>query len=389
VTKLPDYHPETDIRIEPPCGKGKSFRIRYKSPDTNDKWTILRLPEIDAANKLLKDGTVSKEHTHKKLKVILAAQYAHRDRKKKKAPFMSKNLELVEKMWEEKYNRRRRRNMKRPNDSKYQLQKAAEACGLHPIDTCDLDQLADYLDSTLGDNQNRLQRRITWINSILQWLGRNKLQNVDRTRSKVKYLNEDEFKRMYVYIRDKTTRTLARIAFYTGARLGEIFFIQPRHLKDNVLFLELQMTDEKLPDGTYKEDTLKSGYSRDIFLYDGVRKDLEEWAAVPFAERYKIREKSFCKRITRACKKAFGEADPIKLLTFHDLRHCHAIWLLQAEATITEVAQQLGNGLDVCYRFYSGFELKKESVERLKVKVPTPAAENPIAESDSSFFQSC
>ncbi|MDQ3232596.1 MAG: tyrosine-type recombinase/integrase [Pseudobdellovibrionaceae bacterium] len=372
MTKLPDYHLETKIRIEPPTGKGTAFRIRYKSPDTNDKWTILKLPEIELANNLLKDGTVSREHTHEKLTLILAAQYAHRDRKKKKAPFMTKNLELVEKMWEEKYNRRRLRKMKRPDDAKYQLVKAAEACGLHPLDTCDLETLADYLDLTLGDNQNRLQRRITWINSILQWLGRNKLQTVDRTRSKVKYLNETEFKQICAYIKDPTTLTLAKIAFYTGARIGEIFFIQPRHLQGNVLFLELQMTDVKLPDGTYKEDTLKSGYSRDIFLYEGVQAELEEWSKVPFADRYKIREKSFCKAITRACKKAFGETDPIKLLNFHALRHCHAIWLLQASATITEVAQQLGNSPDVCYRYYSGFELKKESVERLKSLVAPP-----------------
>jgi len=366
VMKLPDYHLETQIRIEPPSGKGISFRIRYKSPDTNNNWTILKLPEIDLANRLLNDGVVSREHTHQKLKIILAAQYVHRDRTKKKAPFMTKNLELVEKMYEEKYNRRRKRNMKRPEDSRYQLYKAAESCGLHPLDTCHLDTLADYLDATLGDNPNKLHRRITWINSILQWLGRNKLQTVDRVRPKVSYLNESEFKEMCVHVKDATTLALAKIAFYSGARLGEIFYIQKRHLKGKVLALEFQMTDIKLPDGSYKEGTLKSGYSRDIFLYEGVVEAVEAWATIPFIDRYPIRMKSFCKTITKACIRAFGESDPIKILTFHDLRHCHAIWLLQAGATITEVAQQLGNGPDVCYRYYSGFELKKESVDRLE-----------------------
>ena len=365
MTKIPDYHPETIFRIEPPLGRSKSFRIRFISPDTQDKWTILKLDEINLANKLLIDGITSREHTHEKLKVILAAQYAHRDRTKKKAPFMSKNLELVEAMWTEKYTRRKTRNMKRPEDSKYQLQKAAEACGMNPLDTCDLEKLADHLDNTLGTNPNKLHRRITWINSILQWLGRNKLQTVDRTRPKVSYLNESEFNQICQHIKDPVVLNMARIAFYTGARLGEIFFIQPRHIKGNVLFLELQMTDEKLDDNTFKESTLKNGYSRDIFLYEGVRDSLIEWAKIPFTDRYKIRLNSYSKVITRACKKAFGEADPIKILTFHDLRHCHAIWLLQAGATVTEVAQQLGNGPDVCYRYYSGFELKKESVERL------------------------
>lgn len=84
MSKLPDYHLETTLRIEPPRGKSRSFRIRYISPDTENKWTLLRLPEIDPANQLFIDGTVSAEHTNDKLKLILAAQYAHRDRKKKR-----------------------------------------------------------------------------------------------------------------------------------------------------------------------------------------------------------------------------------------------------------------------------------------------------------------
>lgn len=371
MAKLPNYHPKTELRIEAPSGRARSYRIRYCSPDTNNRWVILKLPEIDIANQLLKNKTVSDEHTFEKFKVILAAQYAHRDRRKKKAPFMSKNIELVDAMWKDKYNRRRLRSLKRPTDSKYQLIKAAEACGMHPLDVCDLDELADYLDSTLGDDQNRLQRRITWINSILQWLGRNKLQTVNRKRLAVKYLNENEFVQMIQHIKNPTTARLAKIAFYTGARLGEIFFIQLRHLKQNRLHLELQMTDDKKEkpdsDGIFKIDTLKNGQDRHIVLYDGIVDELKLWAAVPLLEREPIRLKSFCKEITRACAKAFGEADPIKLLTFHDLRHCHAIWLLQAEATLIEVAQQLGNTPDTCYRYYSGFELKKESVDRLSL----------------------
>jgi integrase len=155
-------------------------------------------------------------------------------------------------------------------------------------------------------------------------------------------------------------KLLARVAFYTGARLGEIFYIQKRHIKRHSVHLELQMSDTKRADGTFKEDTLKSGYDREIFLHEGIRQDLPDWAKVPLIERYEIRLKSFSKHIQRACRKVCDIEDPIKILSFHDLRHCHAIWLLQAGATITEVAQLLGNSLDVCYRYYSGFELKKE-----------------------------
>ncbi len=103
MSEQPDNHLNTTFRIEPPIGRQKSFRIRYKSPDTDEKWTKLELPEIALANELFASGTVDYEHTKAKLKLILKEQYAHRDRKKKKAPFMSKNLELVDQLWKEKY----------------------------------------------------------------------------------------------------------------------------------------------------------------------------------------------------------------------------------------------------------------------------------------------
>lgn len=366
MTKLPDYHLQTEFRIEPPTGRSVSYRIRYKSPDTDNKWTALKHEDIDAANKLLKKG-VSSDHTYEKLKLVLAAQYAHRDRRKKKAPFMSENIKLVEAMWAEKYNRRKLRNMKRPDASKRDLMKAAEACGMHPLDTCDLDDLADYLDANFAEHPNRLARRIVWINSILQWLGRNKLQATNRVQEKVSYLNPDEFELILPFIEDETDKRLAKIAFYTGARIGEIFFIQARHVRAETAFLEMQMTDQRVKDtDPFRESTLKNGMSREIFLYKGVRADLLKWSKVPIAERYLIRKRGYSKIIARACRKAFGSGDPVKILNFHDLRHCHAIWLMQKGATVTEVAQQLGNSPDVCYRYYSGFELKKESVERLK-----------------------
>lgn len=254
---IPDYHPKTEFRIEKPQGR-RGYRIRFKSPDTENKWKTLKLPAIDTANNLFKSGTVDADHTKSKLKEILKQQYAHRDRKKKKAPFMTQNIELVERMWQECYTRRRRRNLKKPHESKRDLLLAAEACGMYPLDTCDLERLEDYLDSTLGDTPKKLRRRITWINSILGWLGRPKLiQDPRRDREKVRYLNEPDFLEMLRHVPNDTDKTLMRIAFYTGLRLGEIFYLQNQHVKDGYLRVEGQMTDEKTSDGSYKESSTK------------------------------------------------------------------------------------------------------------------------------------
>lgn len=134
------------------------------------------------------------------------------------------------------------------------------------------------------------------------------------------------------------------------------------------------MTDVELEDGTFKEDTLKNGLEREIFLHEEVREDVIAWSKIPMKERYKIRLKAFARVIQGACREVFEEDDPIRILSFRDLRHCCAIYLLQTGATMTEVAQQLGNSPDVCYRYYAGFELKKESVDRLQrlVQPETP-----------------
>ena len=154
-----NYHPKTEFRLEPPTGRSKSFRIRYKSPDTDNKWKPLILDEIKVANDLLKKGTVDAEHTKDKLKEILSKQYTIRDKVKKKPAFVSKNIELVEKMWEEKYPRRRQRKLKRPEESLRDLKNAAESCGMHPLDTCDLEDLQTFLDETLGSKPNIHSRK--------------------------------------------------------------------------------------------------------------------------------------------------------------------------------------------------------------------------------------
>jgi integrase len=345
--------------LEKPTGRFKSFRIRYCSPDTQNKWTLLSLPEIDTANQLLKSGAVDAEHTKAKLNLILKQQYQIRDREKKKAPFMTKNLELVERMWESKYPLRKQRRMKKPLESKRDLVNAAEACGLYPLDTCRLEDLEDYLDSTLKNKPNILARRIVWINSILSWLGRPKIESLaNRQRKEVKYITEADLKLLLPLLPDRFCQLLIEIAFYTGLRLGEIFYLQSKHIRDNYLVVEGQIKYSK------KVDTTKTNQSRDAILAPQVKAVLSAWTKIPLDEREQHRLRSFTHILKHRCQKLFPK-EPLKHLNFHALRHSNAIWLLQKGVTLYEVAQHLGNHYTVTERYYSGFELKKESISRI------------------------
>ncbi|NRA68732.1 MAG: site-specific integrase [Pseudobacteriovorax sp.] len=361
------FHPKTHFRIENP-GERRPFRIRYKSPETGSKWKTLKLPEIDNANKWYKVGAVSFEHTKKKMEGILKQLYKERDKFVKKPEFMSENIALVEKMWNEKYTRRKQKQMKRPENSWRDLVLAAESAGMFPLDTCDLDELGDYLDKTLGHNQNRLRRRIVWLNSILSWLGRPKIsQNQSRLREKVTYLNEKEFKQVSQVLPRDMDRTIARIAFYTGLRIGEIFGLDRSSIRnEKSLVVDKQMLELKSPDGSYRFDSTKTNSSRFVFYPSWIKEDLESWINTPLSERYKIRQRRYSSIIKNACIKCFGTDNPVKLLNFHGLRHSHAVWFLQNGASLNEVAQQLGNHAEVTFRYYSGFELKIESIDRLE-----------------------
>jgi integrase len=364
------YHPKTRFRIEYLKPRGV-FRIRYQSPDklgNEGKWKTVSCAEIDRANEFLLKGISDPPHTKAKLKKVLEALYTLRDREKKKPEFTAGNRALVKEIWEKKYNARRKRGMKRPLKSKEDLERAVEAVGLRPLDTCDLDELADHLDASLGHNPSLHARRITWINSILKWLGRPTIPTLRRGhRPPVTYLTEPEFKKVLLTFKDPIDRLLLTIAFYTGMRLGEIFHIQPQHLAKDFFRVEGQMTNVKLPNGHFKIDSTKTGAERVGVLVKAVSKALTEWAEIPLHEREKHRRRAeaLSKKLHRRCAKLFP-GQPTKECNFHALRHSNAIWLLSKGVSMYEVAQHLGNKHEVTERYYSGFELKKESISRLR-----------------------
>lgn len=362
--KKPDYHPQTQFRLEPPLGRLKSFRLRYKSIDTKDNWVSLVLPEITSANDLLKSGTVSQDHTETKLRQILKEQYAHRDRKKRVKEFLPGNLAIMEKYWEENYPRRKLRSMVNPADSRKNLENAAEACGTFPMDTCDLEELEDHIHERFKNEEAKLERRIIWVNAMLKWLGRKPMDYIKRPKPRVKYINESDFLSMLSHIPEDQDQRLARIAFYTGMRLGEIFGMESQHVRDSSIWVERQMTKRK---DSKKEHFLpgppKNGSPRESFYPARVHEDIAEWCKLSWNAREEFRMRDYAEVIRDACFSKFGEH---RLTCFRDLRHCAVIWLLQSGASMAEVAQQIGDGVEVCYRHYAGFELKRESIERFK-----------------------
>ncbi|MBF0440826.1 MAG: tyrosine-type recombinase/integrase [Oligoflexales bacterium] len=212
------------------------------------------------------------------------------------------------------------------------------------------------------DQPNILKRRIIWINSILSWLGRPKIENIQKQkRAVVTYLNETEFKQLCLTIDNREIRNICVIAFYTGLRLGEIFGLNQKSIKEDRLQIDSQMYDKRR---NYKIDTTKTDSERDVIFPDMARDIVQWFIDLPLSEKKRLRDIQYCKLVKKKCNKIWP-SDPEKNCNFHSLRHSNAIWLLQKKATLHEVAQHLGNLIEVTERYYSGFVLRKESVERL------------------------
>jgi integrase len=357
LTRLPFNY---QISITAPAGRNIYFRFRYRE-GPGDPWKPLSLDEIDIANQLYRSGACSIDMTMAKLKDIRTRLY--KLRAKPIHNYISTNLQILNKLWETVYTARKKRNMKRPECSWHDYIAAIDAAGDLPLDTCDLRELEECLDEKLGEKPNIHARRIIWINSILLFLGRDKIAPLRRKhRLGVTYVNESEFLLMVSKVEDVIVAGIMRIAFYTGLRLGEIFALESRHVREDRLIVESQMCDKYRG---YSVTSTKTDASRDALLPPIVREQVLQWVGLPKAEKLKVRDIQFSKVVGRLCE-TLWPGDVEKQLNFHALRHSNAIWLLQKGATIHEVAQHLGNRVEITERYYAGFVLRKESLERLK-----------------------
>ena len=359
VQRLPS---NTQFTIDTPNSHKSLFSIRSRQ-GSHGKWTPFPLVEVDAANRLFDEGRVDYETTYKKLKGIRAALYAKRI-KERQHDYSDHNMDILEKYWATKYPASRRETMKAPEKSREDLERAISAVGALALDTCSQQAIVEKLFEEFSARPTVLRKRAMWINSLLVFLGKSKLVLGKRKRARleVTYLNETEFFEMLRRVEDPIYRMIMRIGFYTGLRIGEIFGLTPKNVRADHIHVTQQMYSRSRG---YRITSTKTDDERDAVLVPAVKNDVQAFAALPTAEKRALRDVEYCKIITKICLHYWPD-DPEKYLNFHALRHSNAIWLLQKGATLHEVAQHLGNGLEVTERYYAGFVLKKESIERLQ-----------------------
>ena len=331
------------IRALPPSGKHKSFRFQ-KQEEANSKWTTIKTDEIDAFNRLYREGTLSDSDTKSRVAAILASLYLKRDAGKPRRLALPGNVKILNKFTEETYTPSK---LLRMADGSHAaainyLNAALKAVGDVPVDG-PADPIQATLDQQFRSRPNIHSKHVMAVNRLRKYLA---LPYIHHLRSEdiiIVYLSEAEIVELIGKL-DDPYRTIVAVAFYTGLRKGEIFGLEPHDIKaENTLNIVRQITVK----GETKKP--KNRKARKAFVLPGGMEWVRRW----------LEMKTGVGRSNRVNGKIRDAGVPIR---FHDLRHSYAVHLIGKGATLEWVARSMGHSTDVCERYYAGFVLTDDAI---------------------------
>lgn len=353
---------------------GDRKQKRYKFPENDD-----RLKAINRAYKIADDKN---EAFEKCLKLALDLQeklYREHGLELKRV-FNQDNYAILDSFFEWKYGAKKTKDKTAAYND---FRRAVDAVGMIPIQTATKAELQKAL---VTEDNNKQRRNASRLQMILKFLKRDDiiLDRDKKRRSSVRYLNEKEFAQVMKLVKDDNLRTFYELAFHSGCRVGEIFALEERHFRAGVINVENQMirTDEAIrrrkqelkakgiawknwePKASDLITLTKNEQKRKVVPFPEFADAFKKWCALDYETKFKLRHSRLAEPLREVCEQKFS-SDPQKHCVAHDLRHSFAIRLLQF-VNLTYVSMQLGNRIEVCQEFYTGYELHDENITVLK-----------------------
>jgi len=363
--------PKVVYFIKRPNSKGRSsFAVVKKTTPPNGKpiHTTLQHERIDTLNSLCRAGNLDFNSANEELKKFCKELNLEKSRLEKGVWVSSEdNRKLLEQYWEAAYSRRK---LKRKDSARYRLEQAIGLLGPHSL--LDSIQTIQGLVDTRCKGHPRTQRKMaSTLNQMRRWfgIGKEPIALERRTRPIFRYLTRSEFlqvlplvegtvsRRYRTEVSAETYKSLFQCLFYTGVRSGEAFALEARHRRKNTVQVLTQI------DRYDVETETKNGRERKTIIFDEGQAAFDSWISA--LEKTNICRGSLARVLRRACKKAFPN-NPKKWLCAHDLRHSFAVMCLQDYGfSIDDIAQFLGNGVQVCQEHYLNFVPEDENLDAL------------------------
>lgn len=149
------------------------------------------------------------------------------------------------------------------------------------------------------------------------------------------------------------------IAYFTGARKGEIYALKWSDIKGHTLSISRSVNQkvgrivETLPKNSSSIRTLQIPMSLEAVLNEQKKRQMQD---EKFTEDFRICGGIDCIRDSTVCNKGFDFADKAGLphIRLHDFRHSHASLLASEGINIQEIARRLGHSnVEMTWNTYS------------------------------------
>lgn len=230
---------------------------------------------------------------------------------------------------------------------------------------------ADEIQIKLEENCSYVdeqRRAIVRLKQLLKFLNRDIVIHKPAEEYKeIQYLTKPEFEKMVKLIEDSILRDFATTLFATGMRKSEGLAITTADINGHYLRVNKQLSRGKKSriNGPRLEPKIKNpkrNKKGNVLILPFGLSAVKRWAEVENKDQYRYQ---IFEVITEASRKAFPK-DKSKWVGVHDLRHSHAIFLLSQNASLTQVALNLRNTVEVCQKYYTGYAHNDDTIEALK-----------------------
>jgi integrase len=329
--------------------EGRKTRKYQKLDDTTKK-------HVDVVNRQFKSQVITDAEAHVLLNEIIEKLYRKanvRNMVLKQSKLSVVNQKIFNEFWDKVYSTRILSDEKSP---RYDILKALRLIEPLSLATASAKEIQAALKKNCP-NANVHRRAVDRINQLVAFLRRDfKINKPPKGIRIVQYLNKSDFDAMLVNITDQDLKDLAVTLFGSGLRLSEALALTENDFTGGKLNINKQLSK----DGTLKLPK-RGKVGRSLVLPFAIEA-VKRWVMVTNKEQYRT---TLFDVLADACLKTFPK-DKSKWIGPHDLRHSHAIYLLGKGASLTQVALNLRNRVDVCQEYYTGFAHTDETLEALK-----------------------
>lgn len=275
--------PGTYVRVIPPSGAHKSFRVQTKVPGGG--WKTFKSEGLADINRAYKLERITYQQALDRVEHLQKKLYKQRDKGTPIAVMAEGNANILNAYLADRYTRARRDRMVPTSYRAHvnYLKQALVFLSDTPIET-DVEVLQERVDDALRDNKRKHKRMCASLNSILNWMGKSKRLIPYREEIwDITYISEEELGRVLSCIKNERQKIATARAFWTGLRLGELCALNeqaviPEHIRVRG---QIDANLDFRPTKTRKE--------RIVFIEEKARLWLDRWLSLDEIDRKRFR----------------------------------------------------------------------------------------------------